>query len=334
MSTEKRIVIVTNKLDEHADIMVTALNKLGEEPIRLNTEDAPLKIGVHLEINNFGRSGKIVVHEGKRTIDLESIKSIWWRRPEPYTFPVSYNEDELKFAKSETIAMFRAIWASTQCFWVSRPDLIQQAELKIEQLHRAKHFGFCIPKTIVTTEPEKVRAFYKLCDQKIIYKVLTTGFLNRVTEASEDSVLHTVKTTLLNEQHLETLNNVSYTPCIFQEYVEKAYEIRVTVIGEQIFAAKICSQDNERTQVDWRDWSVEIPYEQIDLPKDLEAKCLAYVRSYGLNFSALDFVYTPDSRFVFLENNPNGQFMWVEQKVPELQMTAHLASCLVQGRAL
>jgi D-alanine-D-alanine ligase-like ATP-grasp enzyme len=55
------------------------------------------------------------------------------------------------------------------------------------------------------------------------------------------------------------------------------------------------------------------------------------VRSYHLNFSAIDLILTPDGRYVFLENNPNGQFMWVEKLVPELEMTAALASCLIRG---
>jgi hypothetical protein len=40
---------------------------------------------------------------------------------------------------------------------------------------------------------------------------------------------------------------------------------------------------------------------------------------------------TPDGRYVFLESNPNGQFMWIEHRVPELRMTEALASCLIRG---
>jgi hypothetical protein len=59
--------------------------------------------------------------------------------------------------------------------------------------------------------------------------------------------------------------------------------------------------------------------------------CLALVSGYGLNFSAMDIIVTPDDRYVFLENNPNGQFIFVEHKVPELGMTDALAACLIRG---
>jgi hypothetical protein len=45
----------------------------------------------------------------------------------------------------------------------------------------------------------------------------------------------------------------------------------------------------------------------------------------------MDLILTPDDRFVFLENNPNGQFLFVEQKIPELKMSEALASCLIRG---
>ena len=55
------------------------------------------------------------------------------------------------------------------------------------------------------------------------------------------------------------------------------------------------------------------------------------VSGYGLNFSAMDLIVTPDDRYVFLENNPNGQFIFVEEMVPELAMTDALAACLIRG---
>jgi len=67
------------------------------------------------------------------------------------------------------------------------------------------------------------------------------------------------------------------------------------------------------------------------LPGPVAERCLALVRSYGLNFSAIDLIVTPDDHYVFVENNPNGQFIFVEERVPELGMTDALAACLVRG---
>ncbi len=60
-------------------------------------------------------------------------------------------------------------------------------------------------------------------------------------------------------------------------------------------------------------------------------QCLAFVKSYGLNYSAMDFIVTPDDQYIFLESNPNGQFAFIQMKVPELKMLEALAACLVRG---
>jgi glutathione synthase/RimK-type ligase-like ATP-grasp enzyme len=127
------------------------------------------------------------------------------------------------------------------------------------------------------------------------------------------------------------LDSVRLAPCQFQEYIQKQSELRVTVIGDDVFAAEIHSQAHEKTSIDWRHYDVQIPYCKATLPSDMIERCLALTRSYNLNFSAMDLVLTPDGRYVFLENNPNGQFIFVENLVPELKMTAALAACLIRG---
>jgi len=32
----------------------------------------------------------------------------------------------------------------------------------------------------------------------------------------------------------------------------------------------------------------------------------------GTGFAAIDLVLTPDNRYVFLESNPNGEWLWIE----------------------
>jgi glutathione synthase/RimK-type ligase-like ATP-grasp enzyme len=139
------------------------------------------------------------------------------------------------------------------------------------------------------------------------------------------------RTTLVTDDSLDMLDSVRAVPCLFQEHVPKKMDLRITVIGEKIFAAEIHSQQDEQTALDWRSFSVDIPYRAAELPGPVAEKCLALVRSYGLNFSAIDMIVTPDDRYVFVENNPNGQFIFVENKVPELAMTDELAACLVRG---
>jgi glutathione synthase/RimK-type ligase-like ATP-grasp enzyme len=173
----------------------------------------------------------------------------------------------------------------------------------------------------------------------MIFKVLSDPFLGapKMAEKHPNQPLpesRETKTTLITEAELEQLESVRLVPCLFQEYVPKYRELRVTIIGDELFAAEIDSQARESTSVDWRQWNdggFAIPYRKTTLPVEIAERCMALVRSYQLNFSAMDLILTPDGRYVFIENNPNGQFIWVEQLVPELKMTEALASCLIRG---
>jgi glutathione synthase/RimK-type ligase-like ATP-grasp enzyme len=139
-------------------------------------------------------------------------------------------------------------------------------------------------------------------------------------------------TTLLDEQTLALHSEgVRHIPCLFQEYIPKAVELRVTIIGDEIFVAEIDSQSQAETAIDWRDYSVPMRMKRGSLPDDIVSKCFALVRGFGLNFSALDFIVTPEGEYVFLESNPNGQFLFVEQWVPELKMVDALLGCLMHG---
>jgi hypothetical protein len=342
--TKQDILIVTSINDPHTDDMVLQLQEMGHEPIRLNTEDIPLNTTISFKLPEEGLRWKssiiLPIDERMIEVDLESIRSIWWRRPgEYFGLPPELSDQEREFARGEIDHVLRGLWSLLDCYWVSYPEHIRQANWKVEQLRRAMQYGFEVPRTLVTTNPDEVRAFYDMCKGQMIFKVLTDPFLGapKVVEKYPNQPppeLRETKTTMITETELEMLDSVRLVPCLFQEYIPKHTELRVTVIGNDLFAAEIDSQASESTSVDWRNWNEDgfaIPYRKIMLPTDIAERCLAFVRSYHLNFSAMDFILTPDGRYVFVENNPNGQFMWVEKLVPELRMTEALASCLIRG---
>jgi glutathione synthase/RimK-type ligase-like ATP-grasp enzyme len=104
-----------------------------------------------------------------------------------------------------------------------------------------------------------------------------------------------------------------WAPVILQPYIDKAYEVRATVIGEKVFAAAIFSQSSTRTTYDWRRYNVKhTPHKPFKLSPEVEERCISMVRHLGLVFGAIDLICTPDNRFVFLEINPNGQWAWIE----------------------
>ena len=57
--------------------------------------------------------------------------------------------------------------------------------------------------------------------------------------------------------------------------------------------------------------------EPVSLPKGLQSKILSFMRFLGLQYGALDFRLTPDGRYVFLEINPAGQWLFIEQETQQ-----------------
>jgi len=45
----------------------------------------------------------------------------------------------------------------------------------------------------------------------------------------------------------------------------------------------------------------------------VNAKIVDIVRGSGLTYATLDFIVRPDDELVFLELNPAGQYLWIEQ---------------------
>jgi glutathione synthase/RimK-type ligase-like ATP-grasp enzyme len=102
---------------------------------------------------------------------------------------------------------------------------------------------------------------------------------------------------------------------ILQAYVPKQLELRITVVGQQIFAAEIHSQQTHHTRHDWRRYDLSnTPHFPHELPLEVSERCIQLVNRLELCYGAIDMILTPDGQYVFLELNPSGQYGWIEQE--------------------
>lgn len=166
-----------------------------------------------------------------------------------------------------------------------------------------------MPRTLITNEPEDARKFVEGLDGRAVVKPLRFGLV-RETEEYEEVVF----TSPVSEEDVrDGMGAVALCPNLLQEYVPKDVEIRVTVVGKELFAAEIRSQGVLGAEHDWR----RVPASELEhaphhLPAPVAERCVRLVERFGLNFGAIDLIRTPEGRYVFLEINPNGQWLWVE----------------------
>jgi glutathione synthase/RimK-type ligase-like ATP-grasp enzyme len=332
LDMKRRIMIITNSADLHADIVVEKIVAAGVVPFRLNLDEFPRDYTLDLKFAQGCWKGEITHLPTGDCLPISNIGSIWMRKPGDYAFlSADLAEQERKFACGEMDQFLSGLLHTLDCYWMSHPVAIKRAQWKSEQLLRAARMGFRVPLSLITNNREPLEAFAGAACGDIIFKALSSPLLAADKVSPEERIACGLPTTLITDEDHEMFDAVRELPGFFQEYIPKRYEVRSTIIGDQVFAARIHSQDDPRTATDFRDYSAEIKYEVEDLPREIADRCLQFVHSYELTYGAIDLIVTPGGEYVFLENNPAGQFLFVEQLVPELTMCDALARQLIQG---
>lgn len=326
----KKVLIVSNSQDLHADLVAPLIESKGCQVFRLDLDAFPRDYRI-CQVFRGGRQESHITHlpSDEMICNLADVGAIWLRKPADFSFA---NEDlslqERTFAKLESEHALFGLLYPLSCYWMSHPVSLRGAMWKGEQLHRASRLGFRVPASLVTNSAAQVIEFRKSVQTDLVFKTLSVANLGSDLVAEEDCITGGVPTTLVTEEMMADLDAVNLLPCHFQEYIPKWYELRVTIIGDKLFAAKMHTQDDGRTKVDSRDMSAEIRYEATTLPAAIAQKCLEFVSSYGLTYGALDLIVTPANEYVFLENNPVGQCLFIQQLIPEFQLLDTIAETL------
>jgi glutathione synthase/RimK-type ligase-like ATP-grasp enzyme len=231
--------------------------------------------------------------------------SVWFRRTK---LPNIENQKltQRAYLLSEYESLLKNLFSTIDAKWLSNPFSIYQAENKLYQLKVAKSLGFKTPNTLVTNSKEDLKTFYFNNSKNVIIKPLSQSRINNINETEY------IFTNVLEEKHIEELDKFDLTPCIFQEKIEKSIELRVTVVGENVFTAGVNSQILEATKTDWRKEKLEFYPEEI--PNEIKEKCISLVKILNLRFGAIDLIKDKEGNYIFLEINPNGQWAWIENE--------------------
>lgn len=320
------ILILTETSDKHADLVSAKLSERGAEFTRFDPRQFPVQAALSL---SYSPTGKVLptLRTEAGVIDLDDLDAVWLRRP---GLPVAHAEITDAFTRNyveeECRNFLQDVWNAVGALWVPAcPPVLRRAELKASQLQLASAVGFEIPPTLFTNDPDEVLAFHQEHNGNIISKLAETTFprlaLTRFCRYTE----------VVTRRDLGYLRAVRYCPLISQAYVPKQVELRITVVGRDVFPAEIHSQQTRRTRHDWRryDFSGTV-YKPHELPEDVTRCCLELVQRLGLCYGAIDMVRTPDGRYVFLEINPNGQYLWVE-KATGLPISDAICDLLMSG---
>ena len=298
-----KILLNAKKDDPHTIGISNELKKLGENYVIVDSfanDD-----NFYVKYNKGVFKGEIQIRDEK--ISIDQIKSVWNTSPLSIKIIEGLSKETKNFVKAEWTEGISSLWNSINTKWVNNPTSILNAVNRLKQLKLGTKVGFNTPKTIVTNNPKKLGDFFYNCKEEIIAKTLHSS-----EGLPEGKMIFTNK---ISKQDLNRAHELQYAPCMFQEYVPKKTELRVTIIGNTIHTAEIHSQKSEKTKHDWRQYDnfEKTPYEIGILPDEVENSLIKLTKLMNLEFGAADFIRTPDDEYVFLEINPNGRWWWIQE---------------------
>lgn len=303
------ILIITSKVDPHADKVIEYFYSWGVKFFRFNTEDFPINTLLSWSISAQHKERTSLKTSYGRELQKDEVKSVWYRKPLPFTLDQQIVDPEVKkFIENECNAAISGFYLNLRdAFWVNHPQNNRIASNKLYQLNLAYKLGFEIPDTLVTNNPAIAKEFYYKHNGNVVSKPLNQPYLE------VDDQYFLVYTHKIEEEDLEKFNLVSYSPTLLQEFIPKKIELRITIIGDKVFTASIDSQASNKTKIDWRHYDFQnVSHSPFELPEKVKDLSFQLIKRLGLVFGAIDMILTPDGKYIFLEVNPNGQYLWIE----------------------
>lgn len=315
------VLVLAPEVDLTADRMVRQLADRDVPVFRADTAWFPSRMTLDARLVDGHWAGRLATLE--RAVELQAIRSVWYRTPTTFRFPDGLSPAERHHAFQEAKFGMGGVLGSLDVPWVNHPNKAAAA-YKPVQLATAARCGLQVPATLLANDPEAVREFASEHGAGcVVTKMLGANHIE------EGGVRRIAFTRVVTEDDIDDLRGVRTTVHLLQQWVRKSHEVRVVGVGSTLFGFEIRAGSKE-SFIDFRADYPSLRYERTDIPTSVAASIVEFMATLGLLYGALDFVVTPTGRWVFLECNPGGQYGWLEAATGA-PLTATLAELLAEG---
>ncbi len=344
------ILIIAGKEDAHVPHVTEKLDAHGAEYLWFQAEVFPTAARISVDYDRLG-SPRRVLNYRQQEFDLAQVTAVWNREGTHPNLEATLQGEQRWWAGESCSRFLGDLWECLDCLWLpNRPMVERDGRVfgqppdarsnfqpvgwrapscynKLHQLEVAGRLGFTVPRTLVTNSPERFLEFYEECHGQVVSKNSTR------LKIRQDNELRIAYTYPVHRRNTANYQAIRYAPVVFQEEVSKKLELRVTVVGNQVFPAAIQSQGSRALQHDWRhyhDFGESKYYSAYALPAKVEALCVRLLEALGICFGAIDLIVTPEDDYVFLEVNPSGEWYWTESYAG-LPIADAIAELLIRG---
>ena len=285
--------------------VVAALRARGVEPLVLDSAAVPTAVPVTLAYDRAGVAGRWA-----ELGELREVSAVWQAAVVGAELPeMAPGVRETCVAASERAVI--GLLDSLPAFQLDPRWNQLRADSKPDQLRLAQQLGLEIPETIITNDPAAVRALARRAGP-VVAKMLVPPTATGPVHDAEVAVMFT---TAMTDDELARLDGLDLCPMIFQQRIETARDVRVTIVGKRLFAAAIDASARRGGDPDWRSHSHahdDAPaWQPCDLPRAVADRLIQLADRAGLNYGSVDLVVRPDGSHVFLELNATGSFAFL-----------------------
>ena len=269
-----------------------------------------------LTINLTNEESKTSLKLKGKSLDSSNIKKYYYRRGN-IAFDMNQRGDALinggliSFLSNENKIVEKYLLDSFHKKQYNFAGFYQEANTnKLEQLKIAIESGLIIPDTIITTEKSEVLHFLAR-HKHIIIKPVSN---HKLIKLKDREVIEPMCTQQFYTSDVEQLSD-SFFPTLFQQKVEKKYEVRSFLLDGKLYSMAIFSQQDKQTLVDFRNYNRDKPNRNVPyiLNEEISNKLLNTFNSLNLTTGSADLMFDHKGNYIFLEINPLGQFSWLSE---------------------
>jgi ATP-grasp ribosomal peptide maturase len=293
MTDPKTVLVLTCAEDVTADMVVSALDDGGVPVVRLDPADLPGPAALSARYVRGDFDGHLSA--GGRVVSMSGLRSIWVRRPGR---PAARSAHRSAWLTAEAEQALYGTLNCTGVRWMNHPAAAAQARWKPWQLRVAHRSGFAVPPTLITSFPQAAREFAAQYPDLVV---------KPASGAQPGDPSLALPTTPVEPD--ADFAAVAAGPTLLQQRVPKRADIRLTCVGDELFAARRASGPDE---VDWRFGDHGGAWAPVEVPTRIAQAVRAYMSLARIAYGAFDFAENDDGTWWFLECNQGGQFGFVQ----------------------
>ncbi len=317
------VLVVADERDRSANDIVRGLDARGVDVARIDTGWFPQHMQIDAKFRAGRWSGEFHL-PASRVVTLQDVRSIWYRSPTTFALPGGMSDAERAYVRREGKLGLGGVLTALPVLAVNDPHDAARAVYKPLQLTAAAACGLAVPTTQVTNTAAGVRRFAADAGPGgIVTKALGTTLLH------EDDTYKLGYTRRLTGLDLADLRGIEATAHCQQHWVDKAWESRVVVVGEQVFAVRI-DAGSPAAHVDWRSDYPALTYQVVTPPVSVLEGVRGVMARLRLVHAAFDFAVDDVGTWWFFEVNPGGVYGWLEFHTG-VPITDALVDVLVEG---